>query len=130
MADKSTLLKAFNTLFFEFLDDIISIVQDDGDIKAAKTAFELFRKGNPTIIIKVWYTYVCVPYAKLIAAGNLDFFIDKDYSSDLNLLSNAGDVMKTIDKIREPIRNMTEVNRKHSLDYIQKLSMLANGYSS
>ena len=130
MADKSTLLKAFNTLFFGFLDDIISIFQDDGDIKAAKTAFELFRKGNPTIIIKVWYSYVCVPYAERIAAGNLDFFIDKDYSTDLNILSNSREIIKTIDKIREPIRNMTEENRKHSLDYIQKLSLLANGYNS
>ena len=130
MADKSTLLKAFNTLFFGFLDDIISIFQDDGDIKAAKTAFELFRKGNPTIIIKVWYSYVCVPYAERIAAGNLDFFIDKDYSTDLNILSNSRDIIKTIDKIREPIRNMTEENRKHSLDYLQKLSLLANGYNS
>jgi hypothetical protein len=130
MADKSTLLKAFNTLFFGFLDDIISIVEDSGDIKAAKTAFELFRKGNPTIIIKVWYSYVCVPYAERIAAGNLEFFIDKDYSTDLNILSNSRDIIKTIDKIREPIRNMTEENRKHSLDYLQKLSLLANGYSS
>ena len=129
MADKSTILKAFNTLFFDFLDDIIGIVDDSGDIRSAKTTFEMFRKGNPTIIIKVWNSYIYVPYADVINAGNLDFFINKDYSGDLSVLSNSGDVIKTIDKIRDPIRNMSEVNKAHSLEYIQKLSLLSAAYS-
>jgi len=129
MADKSTLLKAFNSLFFDFLDDIIGIVENNGDIKSAKTAFEVFRKGNPTIIIKVWYSYIYLPYAEVIKSGDLDFFINKDYSGDLNVLANPSDIMKTIDKIRDPIRNMTEVNKAHSLDYIQKLSLLSASYN-
>lgn len=129
MTDKSTILKAFNTLFFNFLDDIIGIVEDAGDIRSAKTAFEVFRKGNPTIIIKVWRTYIYEPYAEVIQQGDLDFFINKDYSGDLAVLGNPSDIMKTIDKIREPIRNMTDVNKAHSLDYIQKLSLLSASYN-
>jgi hypothetical protein len=129
MTDKSTILKAFNTLFFDFLDDIISIVDDSGDIRSAKTAFEMFRKGNPTIIIKVWHTYIYVPYAQFIEAGDLEFFINKDYTGDLSVLANSGDVVKTIDKIRDPIRNMTDTNKAHSLAYIQKLSKLSAAYS-
>jgi hypothetical protein len=129
MTDKSTILKAFNTLFFDFLDDIISIVEDSGDIRSAKTSFEMFRKGNPTIIIKVWHTYIYVPYAQVIEAGDLEFFINKDYTGDLSVLANSGDVVKTIDKIRDPIRNMTDTNKAHSLAYIQKLSKLSAAYS-
>jgi hypothetical protein len=129
MTDKSTILKAFNTLFFNFLDDIIGIVEDAGDIRSAKTAFEVFRKGNPTIIIKVWRTYIYEPYAEVIQQGDLDFFINKDYSGDLSVLGNSSDIMKTIDKIREPIRNMTDINKAHSLDYIQKLSLLSASYN-
>lgn len=129
MTDKSTILKAFNTLFFDFLDDIIDIVEDAGDIRSAKTAFEVFRKGNPTIIIKVWRTYIYEPYAQVIQQGDLDFFINKDYSGDLSVLGNPSDIMKTIDKIREPIRNMTDVNKAHSLEYIQKLSLLSASYN-
>jgi hypothetical protein len=129
MTDKSTILKAFNTLFFDFLDDIISIVEDAGDIRSAKTSFEMFRKGNPTIIIKVWHTYIYVPYAQVIETGDLEFFINKDYTGDLSVLANSSDVVKTIDKIREPIRNMTETNKAHSLAYIQKLSKLSAVYS-
>ena len=129
MTDKSTILKAFNTLFFDFLDDIIGIVEDSGDIRSAKTSFEMFRKGNPTIIIKVWYTYIYVPYAQVIEAGDLEFFINKDYTGDLSVLANSGDVVKTIDKIRDPIRNMTDTNKAHSLAYIQKLSKLSAAYS-
>ena len=129
MTDKSTILKAFNTLFFDFLDDIISTVDDSGDIRSAKTAFEVFRKCNPTIIIKVWHSYIYLPYADVIQSGNLDFFINKDYADDLTVLSNSGDIMKTIDKIRGPIRNMSEVNKAHSLEYIRKLSMLSAAYN-
>jgi hypothetical protein len=129
MTDKSTILRAFNTLFFDFLDDIIGIVEDAGDIRSAKTSFEMFRKGNPTIIIKVWHTYIYVPYAEVIKTGDLEFFINKDYTGDLSVLANSGDVVKTIDKIREPIRNMTETNKAHSLAYIQKLSKLSAVYS-
>lgn len=129
MTDKSTILKAFNTLFFDFLDDIIDIVEDSGDIRSAKTAFEVFRKGNPTIIIKVWRTYIYEPYAEVIQEGDLEFFINKDYSGDLAVLGNPSDIMKTIDKIREPIRNMTDVNKAHSLEYIQKLSLLSASYN-
>ena len=129
MADKSTILKAFNTLFFDFLDDIIGIVENNEDIRSAKTTFEMFRKGNPTIIIKVWHSYVYVPYAEVINAGNLEFFINKDYSEDLSVLSNSGDLIKTIDKIRDPIRNMSDTNKTHSLAYIQKLSLLSAAYS-
>jgi hypothetical protein len=89
----------------------------------------MFRKGNPTIIIKVWHTYIYVPYAQVIEAGDLEFFVNKDYTGDLSVLANSGDVVKTIDKIREPIRNMTETNKAHSLAYIQKLSKLSAVYS-
>ena len=35
---------------------------DNNEITIAKTSFETFKKFNPTIIIKVWYTYVYLPY--------------------------------------------------------------------
>ena len=34
--DKSTLLKGFNNLFFEFLDDVLTVYPDNKEIKYAK----------------------------------------------------------------------------------------------
>lgn len=128
MSDKSTLSKAFNNLLFEFIDDILLIFPENVDVKQTKTALELFRKANPTSIIKAWYQYVCIPYKDIIFGGDISFFFDKDYSEDLASLSNGDDIIKAIDRIRQPIKNMSDDNKKHSTEYIQKLCKLTLAY--
>ena len=129
MSDKTTILRAFNSHFFEFIEDIIRIFPENRELKDAKTAFELFKKFNTTSIIKAWNTYVYMPYKDVIDAGNLDFFFNKDYSQDLTHFANSGDIMKTIDVLREPIRNMTAENKNHCMTYIKNLCKLSSIYS-
>ena len=129
MTDKTTLLRAFNTHFFEFVDDIINVFPDNADLKLAKTSFETIKRANPTLILKAWFNYVYTPYKDVIEAGNIDFFFDKDYGSDLAILSNAGEIMKMIDKIRQPIKDMSPENKAHTTKYIQNLSKLSMLYS-
>lgn len=128
--DKSTVLKAFNNHFFEFIDDIIGIFPENNDIKTTKTFFEMTKKGNATLLIKVWYTYVYKPYAEILDAGNLDFFINKDYSEDMSSLTNAKDILSSIDKIRNPIKEMSDANKAHSLSYLTNLNKLSNIYNT
>jgi predicted component of viral defense system (DUF524 family) len=128
MTDKSTILKAFNTLFFDFIEDILTIFPENEDIRVSKEFFTTVKRANPTALLKSWYTYVYSPYASIIDSGNIDFFFNKNYEDDLNVLSNAKDIMKAIDTIREPVRNMSEVNKAHSMKYIQKLSTLSTMY--
>jgi hypothetical protein len=130
MTDKTTILRAFNTHLFEFLDDIISVFPDNVDIVASKTSLEFTKKANPTLIVKIWYSYVYLPYAEIIDSGNLDFFINKDYSGDLSGLPNARDISAAVDALRGPIRNMSESNKAHSLNYIQNLCKLSKVYNS
>jgi len=128
--DKSTVLKAFNNHFFEFLDDVIAILPDNNDIRTSKTFFEMTKKGNATLLIKIWYTYIYKPYAEILDAGNLEFFITKDYSADMENLANAKDVLSAIDKIRNPIKEMSETNKAHSLGYLNNLNKLSNLYNN
>ena len=128
-ADKSTLLKTFNTQFFALLDDILRIFPDNVDIAAGRKSFETIKRANPTIITKVWLTHVYTPYRQSINDGDIEYFINKDYGSDLNSVSNVQDVMKMIDTIREPIRSMDDVNKGHTIKYIQVLSKLSELYS-
>lgn len=128
--DKSTVLKAFNNHFFEFVDDIIGIFPENNDIKTTKTFFEMTKKGNATLLIKVWYTYVYKPYADILDAGDLDFFINKDYSEDMAGLTNAKDILASIDKIRNPIKEMSDTNKAHSLSYLTNLNKLSNIYNT
>lgn len=128
--DKSTLLKAFNTHFFDFVDDIISVIQDNDELKYAKKSLETIKKANPTIMVKVWYSMVYLPYKDVIEAGNLDFFFDKDYRQEAAQFANSDEIMKIVDKLREPIRQMNDTNKQHSLKFIQNLSQLSLLYSN
>ena len=130
MADKSTVLRAFNTHLVEFLDDIISIIPGNVGLVATKNSFEMYKKANPTLLIKIWYSYVYLPYAEIIDKGDLDFFINKDYSEDLSYLQNSKNILNAIDTLRGQIKEMSETNRNHSLEYIRNLCKLSNMYST
>ncbi len=131
-ADKSIVLRAFNKLFFDFIDDVISIYPDNVEMLSARDAFLTFKKLNPTCIAKVWYTSVYNVYKSELDSGNLDFFTEKDYSIDLtnSNVKNTQSVLGMIDKVREPIKNMSEANKAQVAKYIQNLNKLSNAYNS
>jgi len=128
-SDKSILLTAFNTQFYDFLDDIESVFMNDSAIKRAKNALILIKKVNPALVIKLWYKYIVVNYESEIDNNNINFFIEKDYKNDLRYLNSSDDIMKHIDSLRGPVRNMGESNQKKSLMYIKNLCILSRLYS-
>jgi hypothetical protein len=129
MTDKTTILRAFNTHFFEFVDDIISIFPNNTDLHKSRMSFDMIKRANPTAIIKSWYKFVNLPYKTVIEAGDISFFFEKDYSSDLAHLNNSENIMSIIDSLRNPVRQMGDVNKAHSMKYIQNLSKLSVIYS-
>ena len=128
-SDKSILLTAFNTQFYDFLDDIESVFMKDNGIKRAKNALVLIKKVNPSLVIKLWYKYIVVNYESEIDSNNINFFIEKDYKNDLRYLNSSDDIMKHIDSLREPVRNMGESNQQKSFMYIKNLCILSRLYS-
>jgi hypothetical protein len=130
MADKKTILRTFNTHLFEFLDDVIRIFPDNLDIQTAKTSFWAIKKANPTIIIKVWYSYVYIPYNQTIANADMDFFLKKDYTSDLSDLSNSNDVIKIVNTLKDPLSKLDEREKNIILEYFQNLNKLSALYAA
>ena len=128
--DKSSLLKAFNTHFFEFVDDVIGIFPDRDELATTRKTFEMIRHANPTAILKVWHSQVYLPYSEPIELGNLDFFFTKNYEDDVSHLANSREIMRVIDTLRAPIQSMSETNRAHTLKYIQNLSTLSKLWSN
>jgi len=126
--DKTTTLRAFNKHFFEFLDDIISIFPEREELIKARTSFDIIKRANPTAIAKAWNKHVYLKYKDIIDNGDITFFFEKDYSKDLEKLSNAEKIMNTINSIREPISQMNDANKAHSAKYIQNLSKLSTIY--
>jgi len=127
-SDKSLVLQAFNTQFFEFIEDIQVVFSEDNSIKKAKSALVMIKKVNPALIIKIWYTYVFTQYENEIESNNINFFIEKDYKKDFIYVNQSDDIICNIDKLREPVRNMSKENQEKSLMYIKNLCILSKLY--
>lgn len=121
----SNILTAFNDHFIEFINDVHLVFPEDADILSAKNALMAIRKANPKMIVKIWNAFIVGKYKSEIESGNLDFFIDKDYSQDVSNAANSDKIMESIDRLRAPIKNMTSENQAKVMKYIQNLTKLA-----
>jgi hypothetical protein len=122
-------LRAFNNQLIEFLNDVLAVFPENGDILSAKNAAVMTRKANPTVLARQWHQHIGRTYGEQIAAGNMDFFIDKDYSTDVASVPGHSDrVIDAINKLRDPVRQMDEANRDKTMKYMQNLTVLAAGY--
>ena len=121
----SNILTAFNDHFIEFVNDVHCVFPDDADILATKNALTTIRKLNPKMIVKIWNSFIVSKYKSEIEAGNIEFFINKDYSQDVSVTSNSDKIMESIDRLREPIKNMSEENQTKVMKYIQNLTKLS-----
>jgi hypothetical protein len=121
----SNILTAFNDHFLEFLNDIQSVFPEDVDVLTAKNALTAIRKANPKMIVKIWRVFIAEKYRDQILAGDIAFFIDKDYGSDVSTAQNSDKIMESINRLREPIRNMGPDNQAKVMKYIQNLTKLS-----
>jgi hypothetical protein len=103
---------------------------DNTELVKSKVYFTTLKQANPTLIIKIWYQYIFVPYRELIEESNIDFFLDKDYTEDLKYVPYAADVLRIIDtSIRNPIKEMDMENKEKCVKYIQIISKISEVYS-
>jgi hypothetical protein len=126
----SNILTAFNDHFVEFVADVHSVFPDDTDVLAAKNALLAIRKANPKMIIKIWNVFIVGKYKSEIESGNLDFFINKDYSNDVASADNSSKIVESINRLRGPIKLMGKDNQEKTMKYIQNLTKLAYIYES
>ena len=127
--NKSDILNAFNNHIIEFFEDIISIFPNNTDIQLAKTSLVAMRKVNPKLIVRIWKDYIHDKYSEEIAKGNINFFIEKDYTEDLKYTDNTSSILDKIATLRQPIKEMSSENIDKSIKYIQNLSKLSNLYN-
>ena len=115
----------FNDHFMEFVCAIQDVFPDDADVLMAKNGLIAIRKANPKLLIKIWDNYIIRPYKSQIEEGNIDFFLLKDYSSDYVNAGNSTKILEAINRLRDPVQQMNETERKNVVKYLQNLSKLA-----
>ncbi|MCJ7802887.1 MAG: hypothetical protein MUP82_11085 [Candidatus Marinimicrobia bacterium] len=121
----NNILTAFNDHFLEFVNDVQAVFPEDTDILSAKNSLIAIRKANPKMIVKIWNTFIVGKYKREIESGDLGFFMNKDYSNDLAVSQNPDKIMESINRLRDPIRNMSSENQAKVMKYIQNLTKLA-----
>ena len=112
----------------EFIQDIELVFPNDETIISAKNIIVSVKKINAKIPIYIWNKFVISPYREEIRQGNVSFFINKDYSEDVNGTLYGKSILTAIDKFREPLRNMDGPNLKKSVKYIQNLADITDMY--
>ena len=129
MSTSSILLKAFNKHLFEFIDDIITIFPEKKEISTSKDYLETLKTANPTILIKIWFTYIYEPYKTEIGNGDINFFLEKDYSQDISKIANSEKILEVIDSsLRVPLTQMNNENKAKCIKYVQLLSTISDKY--
>lgn len=119
------LVKIFNEIFFNFVNLISKTFPNDFDITLAKNKLYAIKKINPKLFIKIWKKHITDKYKDSIEQGNIEYFIEKNYSDDLSKVNNSERVMKSINRLREPIKNMNKSKQEIAMMFIQDLSKIS-----
>ena len=132
MSSQNTiLLKAFNKHLFEFIDETIKVFPHNKDLIKSREYLDTLKKGNPTIIIKIWNQKVNTLYKKEIDDGNIEYFLNTDYSEDLGENQVDKDILNVFENsFRKPMKDLDENSKQAFLKYFQLLSNLSEKYSS
>jgi hypothetical protein len=124
-----SILSAFNNHLLEFLEDVSSIFPEDKDIKKAKSALEILKKANPRAIILIWKSHITDLYGDQIDNGDITFFVNKDYSFDVQGANSANKILDAVNRLRDPVKNMGADNQQKTMKYIQNLTKLSRMYT-
>ena len=119
------ILASFNDHFVDFVTDIHNVFPDDVDVLTAKNSLLTIRKLNPKMIVKIWNTFIVGKYKKEIEDGDLSFFIDKDYADDVSSVQNSDKIVESINRLRNPVKQMSIENQTKVMKYIQNLTKLS-----
>lgn len=118
-------LQAFNNHFEELIDDILRVFPEDTEIAVASNALKKMRKANPKLIINVFIEHIKIPYGLQIMENNIEFFLKKDYSTDV-----SNDILMKVNSIKGPIANMSSDEQNKVIKYLQNLCKLCDLYNN
>lgn len=119
----SNILRAFINHFDELIEDVIRVCPDNNQILKCKMYFEAIKKTNPKLLIQNWKILVSDLYRTKIEAGDVTFFMTKDYSAD-----TSASISKTIDDLRSTIFLLSPENKSMAMKYVQNITKLCDVY--
>ena len=127
--EKKEVFRAFNKLYFEMLEFMNENVDDKN--KSFKIFYRknyLLKRANIKLFIKKWYENISILYYNEILDGDIDYFLNKDYNSDLEKTGELKNELSMSYHI-EYMKNIYYSLDKKLVDkfilYVQKITQLS-----
>ena len=125
--NQKTLKELFCNHLLEFIDDVLTIFPNNLDLKTGKTFIVGLTKVSKRKLIGIWKTSVVDVYEDAILKGDVEYFINKDYSEDLGE-GGTDKMMSVIEDVRGLIRNTSKENKEKAIKYLQNLTKICKLY--
>jgi hypothetical protein len=121
-------LSAFNNHLTELFEALIDMFPNDQTLKVANTAILTLRKANPKIVLPIWKTYILDKYEENIMLGDINYFLEKDWTKDFVEESSVKLVLEKITVIKQTIKNLSHDDLQKTILYLQNLTKLCKLY--
>jgi len=93
------------------------------DVRTATTGIRGMLAANPKMLARVFNRYVAEPYGESFVRGDTEFFLNKDYTTDIRM-DNASSVIDKINGLRAPVSQMSEECHAKVMKYFANMSKL------
>lgn len=128
MSKKNITIVDFNNNLELFIKNIQTTLKDQLAVKAVSVAgnkLKTLRSASPKAIPKLWYDYVTSVYYTQICEGNYNYFLNKDYTSEVNnnSSSDSNSVLEMITNIKSSIVKLPEEQKKRILEELKSLTI-------
>lgn len=131
--DKKAYFSSFNRTYFELLKMMKEQVQDNKDFKRFYNQNLFVKRTNIKLLIRTWYEHITYFYKEPIFRGNIQFFLDKDYSSDISEnrdFSNTYSIDTYIQYFKSVYESLDKKQVDTFVSKVQELTQLSNLYYS
>ena len=131
--EKTSWFKLFNSTYFELL----KMMKDNSDKNKDFLRFykqNLFlKRANVKLFIRTWYTNITRFYMEPILNGNIQFFLEKDYSAEINEnkeFSNTYSIESYVQYFKEIYNTLKQEDVDVFVEKVQELTKLSKLYYS
>lgn len=129
MSNNLLVIQAFFKHFDEFMQDILRVYPENKKYLKLKMYFDGVKKANPRILIMAWKTMITDLYREQIEKGDVEFFMDKDYSTDVDWVNRKHKPEDSIEELRASVRQMSDENKNNAMRYVQNLTKIGDLYN-
>lgn len=128
--NKDDIISLFNTKLKEFVNDLLLLYPEDGNLHAAKSAILLLKTidGKKTLIL--FKTHIYDKYKNELYAKDESFFLKQTYEEETRLLENIADniTQQLVENIKHHWTSMSESNKEIVWKYWLILLKLCEKY--